>query len=402
MSANVAAAIVPPLEDTPTLVVRDKIVAFVNDDYTAAALRTGLEGSNLDVRRGTIRHAIKMLETDTELFAVVADITGVKDPLGAVQDLSRVCPSDVLVALVGDDTDMTFYRTVVNEMGATEYLSKPLTRDSVQLVLRPKFVGAETDQIERGGHVVAVCGAQGGSGATSITINLALQLAETTKAKVALLDLHLQDGEAAVMLGVQPGPGLRKALEDPMRADSLFLERAAIDVNDRVKLIAADESLDIDPTITEAGVRHVVALLRQRFNFVVVDMPMPLATAVRPVVAVSRHVFVLLEAEVTGLRNANALRTVVTGIAGKNRVFTVLNRANRAGGLPLESIVKGLGAAPDMIIPDLGSGMTQAVNLGVPALNRVTKLRRHLAPIVQEVAGINAGSSGWLRRLLGR
>src|ERR1044072_3920108 len=239
MSANVAAAIVPPLEDTPTLVVRDKIVAFVNDDYTAAALRTGLEGTSRDVRPGTVRHAIKMLETDTELFAVVADITGVKDPLGAVQDLSRVCPSDVLVALAGDDTDMTFYRTVVNEMGGTEYLSKPLTRDSVQLVLRPKLVGAETDQIERGGHVVAVCGAQGGSGATSITINLALQLAETTKAKVALLDLHLQDGEAAVMLGVQPGPGLRKALEDPMRADSLFLERAAIDVNDRVKLIAA-------------------------------------------------------------------------------------------------------------------------------------------------------------------
>jgi pilus assembly protein CpaE len=309
----------------------------------------------------------------------------------------------VLVALIGDDSDMMFYRTVVNEMGATEYLSKPLTRDSVQLVLRPKFLnGTESDQIERGGHVVALCGAQGGSGATSIAINLAVQLAETTKAKVALLDLHLQGGEAAVMLGVQPGPGLRMALEDPTRADTLFLERAAMDVNDRVKLIAADESLEIEPKITEAGVRHVLGLLRQRFNFVVVDMPMPLIGAVRPVITMSRHVFVLLEAEVTGLRNANALRTVVTGIAGKNRVFTLLNRADRKGGLPMESIVKGLGAAPDMVIPDLGSGMTQAVNLGVPALNHVSKLRRHLAPIVQEIAGINTKSNGWLRRLLGR
>ena len=47
-------------------------------------------------------------------------------------------------------------------------------------------------------------------------------------------------------------------------------------------------------------------------------------------IALSRHILVLLEAEVTGLRNAHALRTAVTNIAGKNRVFTLLNRANRA------------------------------------------------------------------------
>ena len=69
--------------------------------------------------------------------------------------------------------------------------------------------------------------------------------------------------------------------------------------------------------------RHVLGLLRQRFNYVVVDVPMPLTPAIHPVIALSRHVLVLLEAEVTGLRNAHALRAAVTSIAGKNRVFTV-------------------------------------------------------------------------------
>ena len=73
MSANVAA--VGPSEDTPSAVIRNRVVCFVNDDLSAAALRTGLEGSNLEVRRGTIRNAIKMLETDTELLALVADIS---------------------------------------------------------------------------------------------------------------------------------------------------------------------------------------------------------------------------------------------------------------------------------------------------------------------------------------
>jgi pilus assembly protein CpaE len=398
MAANVA-VISAPAEETPSLVTRNRILAFVNDDLSAAALRTGLEGTNLTIKRGTIRNAVRILESDTEMSAVVADVSGIDDPIAALEDLARVCPPDVLVALIGDNNDMAFYRTVVNGMGATEYLSKPLTRDSVQLILRPKLAGgARAEPIDRGGHVVSLCGAQGGAGVTSIAVNLALQLAETTKAKVALLDLHLQGGETAVMLGLRPGPGLRIALEDPMRADTLFIERAAIDVNDRVKLIAADEPLDAELQITEAGVRHVLGLLRQRFNFIVADVPVPLVPAIHPVIGVSRHVLVLLEAEVTGLRNTHALRAAVTGIAGKNRVFTVLNRANRPGGLPTATIVKGLGAAPDMVIPDLGKGMMQAINSGVPALKQVSGLRRHLAPIVQEIAGVRADRRGWLSR----
>ncbi|MBR1298594.1 AAA family ATPase [Bradyrhizobium sp. AUGA SZCCT0042] len=392
---------VNPPEESASVGTRDRIVCFVNDELSAAALRKGLDGSNLSIRRGTIRHAIRMLETDTELSALVADISDVEDPFTELERLASVCPPDVRVALIGESREITFYRKLM-ELGLTEYLPRPLTRDMVLDQLRPKLLGdAAPGQIDRGGHVISICGAQGGAGATSIAINLALQLAETTKAKVALLDLHLQGGETAVMLGVQPGPGLRIALENPMRADTLFLERAAIDVNERVCLISADEELDAQLNITEAGVRHVLGLLRQRFNYIVVDVPVPFPPSIHPVITLSRHVLVLLEAEVTGLRNAHALRTAVTNIAGKDRVFTLLNRANRPGGLPRATMVKALGAEPDMVIPDLGKGMTQAVNLGIPALKHVSGLRRHLAPIVREITGVGAERKGRLRRLLG-
>jgi pilus assembly protein CpaE len=378
----------------------DRIVAFVNDEASTTALRTALDDAHLDLKKGNIRHAIRLLETDYELSALIVDISGVDDPIKALEDLARVCPTDVPVALIGDNSDIAFYRAMLR-MGAMEYLYKPISRDMINHVLRPKLVG-EKPRVDRSGHVVAVCGAQGGAGATSIAVNLALQLADTTKARVALLDLHLQGGETAVMLGVQPGPGLRIALENPDRADELFLERAAIEVNERVRLIAADEALNAELHITEAGVRNVVQLLRNRFNYVVVDLPVPLTPAIQSVVAIARTVLVLLEAEVTGLRNAKALRKAVSLISGKNRMFTVLNRADRAGGLPLETIVKGLEARPDMIIPDLGSGMTQAVNTGVPALKHVPKLRRHLAPIVQEISGVDTTRKSWMSRLLKR
>ncbi|MGL3214921.1 AAA family ATPase [Bradyrhizobium sp. BR 1433] len=398
MSVNMAVVDLP--EETTSLVARNRIVCFVNDELSAAALRKGLDGSNLVIRRGTIRHATRMLETDTDLYALVTDISGMDDPFTELERLASVCPPDVKVALIGDNREITFYRELM-EIGLTEYLPTPITRDIVLDQLRPKLVGdVAPAQNDRGGHVVSICGAQGGAGATSVAINLALQLAETTKAKVALLDLHLQGGETAVMLGVRPGPGLRIALENPMRADTLFLERAAIEVNDRVCLISGDEELDAKLDITEAGVRHVLGLLRQRFNYVVVDVPVPFPASIYPVIQMSRHVLVLLEAEVTGLRNAHALRNAVTNIAGKDRVFTLLNRADRAGGLPRATIVKALGAEPDMIIPDLGKGMTQAVNLGVPALKHVSRLRRHLAPIVREITGVGSMKrSGWKRWL---
>ncbi|BBO03823.1 MULTISPECIES: AAA family ATPase [Bradyrhizobium] len=393
-------AIATPPEETTSIVTRNRIVGFVNDELSAAALRKGLEGANLSIRRGTIRNAIRMLETDTDLFALVVDISGVDDPFTELERLAGVCPPDVRVAVIGDNREITFYRELL-ELGLTEYLPRPLTRDLVLDKLRPKLFGdVAANQIDRGGHVVSICGAQGGAGATSIAINLALQLAETTKAKVALLDLHLQGGEAAVMLGVRPGPGLRIALENPTRADTLFLERAAIEVNERVCLVSADEDLDAQLEITEAGVRHVLGLLRQRFNYIVVDVPVPFPPSIYPVIALSRHVMVLLESEVTGLRNAHALRTAVINIAGKDRVFTLLNRAGRPGGLPRAAVVKALGAEPDIVVPDLGKGMTEALNLGIPALKHVRKLRRHLAPIVREISGVAAERGSWWRRVL--
>ncbi|UPJ78551.1 pilus assembly protein CpaE [Bradyrhizobium sp. 183] len=393
-------AIATPPEESTSIVTRNRIVGFVNDELSAAALRKGLEGANLSIRRGTIRNAIRMLETDTDLFALVADISGIDDPFTELERLSGVCPPDVRVAVIGDNREITFYRELL-ELGLTEYLPRPLTRDMVLDKLRPKLLGdVAANHIDRGGHVVSICGAQGGAGATSIAINLALQLAETTKAKVALLDLHLQGGEAAVMLGVRPGPGLRIALENPMRADTLFLERAAIEVNERVCLVSADEDLDAQLEITEAGIRHVLGLLRQRFNYIVVDVPVPFPPSIYPVINLSRHVMVLLESEVTGLRNAHALRAAVINIAGKDRVFTLLNRAGRPGGLPRAAVVKALGAEPDIVIPDLGKGMTEALNLGIPALKHVRKLRRHLAPIVREISGVAAERSGWWRRVL--
>ena len=405
-SSNVVRMAVTPATPPPLEVGR-KVVAFVDDEVTASALRTGLAvlGTELDLRRGTIHQAVRYFERDAPGQAIIVDIAGEQNPQGVLDNLARVCPPDVRVFVIGDNTEISFYRLLVQDLGVSEYLPKPLTRDVVQrLLLSHLGVGITGPTGMRGGHLVAVCGARGGVGTSSIALNLAYELMGTIKGHVALVDFHVQGGEIALMLSVRPGPGLRIALEEADRVDSLFLERVAIAIEPRLRLIAAEESFDADLTITEAGVARVLDLLLQKFNFVVADIPMPLPPAMQRIVMLARQVVVVLTPDVASLRDTQAIRQLVTGLTGADRVITVLNRYDMKGGLEVPMIEKALGIRPDVVIPDLGKRMLEAINLGIPAVQRVPALRRHLASLVREIAGVDAVNAGrsWLRRMFGR
>ena len=390
-----------------TLEIGRKVVALVGDDETASALRSGLAalGDEFDLRRGTIRQAVRYFEKESPGQAIIVDISGVDNPQGALDDLARVCPPDVSVFVVGDNNDIGFYRMLVNDLGVSEYLPKPLTRDLVHRLLLPHLSGGAPEQMGvRGGHLVAVCGARGGVGTSSIALNLAIELVGTVKGHVALLDLHVQGGEVALMLGARPGPGLRIALEEPDRVDSLFLDRAAIEVEPRLKLIAAEESFEAELRVSEVGIARVLDVLQQKFNYIVADIPMPLPPAMLRVLNLARQVVVVLTPDVASLRDTQAIRQLVTGITGADRVITLLNRSDMKGGLQHELIQKALGVPPDIVIPELGARMLEAINLGVPAVQKVPALRRHLAPLVREITGVQqaGGALSWLRRLIGR
>jgi pilus assembly protein CpaE len=385
---------------------RPACIAFVSDEASEAALRGGLPDmlGSLQFRRGDIRTATRALEREPTPIVLLVDIAGVADPVHAIEALAAVCTPDVRVLVLGDQTEIGFYRQLTRDLGVAEYVHKPLTRDTVARLLGPQLAGeaaaAAAEVANRGGQVVAVCGVRGGCGATTVAVNLALQLAETSRGHVALLDLHLRGGTTGMMLGVRPGTGLRVALEEPDRVDALFLDRAGIPIEDRLRLIAADEPMDSLPQPGEVGVRRVLEMLRHRSNYVVVDLPMPPGPAERIVLAAARHCLLVLGPDIAGIRDALAMRKLI-GTAGSSRATTVLNRAGLPGGLKQKLIEEGLGVPPDVVIPDLPRQLPRAANLGRPALRESPALRRALAPLMREVAMVpdtQAASSlfGWI------
>jgi pilus assembly protein CpaE len=381
------------------------VMALVEDDITAGALRAGLAGlgANFEVSRGNILTAVRMFGKEPPPAALIVDAAGVDNPQAALDDLARVCPPDVAVFVIGDNSDISFYRLLVNDLGVTEYLTKPVTRDAVLRLLLPHLIGATAEHSDpRGGHLVAVCGARGGVGTSSIALNLAYEIMTSVKGHVALLDLHVQGGEIALMVSASPGPGLRIALEDATRVDGLFLQRAAIALEPRLQLIASEDAFSTEATVTEAGLARVLDLLTKKFNFVIADIPMPLPASMTGVLRRARQIVTVLTPDVASLRDTQNIRQIVVAAAGNDRVITVLNRSDMKGGLERPLVDKALGGAPDVVIPELGRGMLQAINIGVPAVKCVPALRRHLAPLVREIAGVKSVSESWLQRILPR
>ena len=421
-AAAAAAAVVggkplPPSSEASTPLTGDgrsgqgqensRLLAFLTDEQSETALRIGLLGmvNDVQIRRGDVRTAIRYLEKKPAPGNLVVDVSGLTDPAGALDDLARVCPPYVTVFACGDQADIGFYRLLVNQLGVAEYIQKPLTRDNVSRLLGARMSAGVSDPLaDRGGRVIAVMGAAGGVGTTTMAVGLAWQLAEVTHGHVAILDLNLQFGASALALSLRPGPGLRIALEDPERADALFLDRVSIAVGDRLRLIAAEESLDSPPMITQSGLTRVLSLLRQRFNNIVVDLPTPPSEAMFSLITEARERIVVMGPDLASLRNTRSILQFVSRHTGAKRAITVLNRNGLAGGLALPLIEKGLEQKPDFVIPDYGRGMLHAFNLGKPAIESSRPFQRALAQLVQEVSGTQmaGGARSMLSRLLRR
>lgn len=398
MAAEAAAASRPGTDGPAD---RAPFLAFIGDDESEATLRMGLSEhlDTITVRRGGIRAAIRAMERERTPRVLVVDLSGEDDPVGALDNLASVCEPDVTVLAVGNQGNIEFYREITRGLGVSEYLTKPLTRDNVARLFGARVAGLSDRPSQRAGHVVAVCGVRGGVGTTTVAINLALQVAETTHSHVGILDLHLRAGTAATMLSARCSAGLRIALEQADRVDGLFVDRASVKISDRVRLLAADEGPEADVAPTPEGVTRLLELLRTRCNIIVVDLRYPPGPMERHVLAIARQRVLVMRPDVASVRDLAAAKKLISKIQNTAPVITVLNRAGGPGALKTTMVAEGLGFTPEVVIPDLPRQLPRAANLGRPALKDCAALRRALAPLSQEVGGTRAVQAGsWLDR----
>lgn len=386
---------------------RKRIVCFATEAATEAALRDGFSDPTQeppDVRRGDIAAAIAAMRRMPTPHVLLVDVSSHPQPLAALDDLSSVVEPDVRVLVIGDRQDLGFYRHLTRGLGVVDYLYKPISATMIAETFLPLLSRRRVSEpMARGGRMIAVTGARGGAGATTIAANLAWFLANVAQRHTLLLDADLHRGTGALLLGTQTGSGLRAALEFPDRVDELFIERSAQFVSERLHVLAGEESLEDHPGYTAGATQRLVATLRRRYNYIVADVPFRSEPFSRELCDIAQQRVVVLEPQIASLRDALRLLRLPTGSGQVHRPLLVLNRGRRKGALSLKQVTETLGQPPDLVIPDIGRRLETAETMGEPAAAKGGTFRNAIKQLAHACGAVNTapkrrGLFGLLRR----
>jgi len=334
---------------------RARLMSFVLDGRSEASLNScfsQLSISNATIKRGGIVRAIQYLSAERSPETIIVDISGADMPASQVHNLAELCEPGVTVIAIGDRNDVGLYRDLV-QAGVSEYIVKPVTAQLLAKALSSTPSVAEGSPISRKlGKMVAVVGARGGVGATTLAMNLAWYLANRRNRRVLLLDLDLQNGDCALALNLKPTPGLREALVNPLRIDSVFLERAVAILGDRLFVLSAEEPLRADAEFTAEAVETLVAVLRTQFHYIIADVPRTPAAPYRQALDIADVRVIVADQTLRSVRDTVRLRDALGEGNAKSGDFLVVNRSGEGGwqAVTLEEMAN-VKLRPNLVIP---------------------------------------------------
>jgi pilus assembly protein CpaE len=376
---------------------------FVADPEATATIRQTIDSiglRNAEFISGNIETATAALAQRASPRLLIVDISGLENPVAKVNELAEVCEPNTGVIVIGDRNDIVLYRDL-KHAGVVEYFFKPLVGNLVTRACNV-VLGGETDApATRTGKLVFVLGVRGGVGATTIAVNTAWYLAETRQRWVMLVDLDLQTGDAALQLDVSPTHALREAFEHPERIDKLFLERAVIQVEHRIDLLASLEPLTETVTIEESAVLTLLERLLNRYRFIFVDLPPPVAMRMMQALELPSTCVLVSNGTLASARDVARWRQLIGANTAERTTLHLLNQQGAPGSLSDADFARAAGRTADIVIPyerDIGVANT----LGIKGAQQNAALKRGLAPLLRHLSGeqVEAPRSV-LRRLFG-
>src|SRR6266581_416356 len=239
----------------------------------------------------------------------------------------------------------------------------------------------------RHGKIVTVFSPKGGTGKTVTATNLAAACAKFEGRKTLLLDLDLQFGDAAIMLGIEPDKTIYDLVVAPGELDTEKLAGYTTKHASGLEVLPAPLRPEDAELVTEAKLGRLLEVAREAFDVIVVDTspffhgPM-LATLDR-----TDELLLLCGLDVPTLKNLRlALQTLELLSFPKQRIRIVLNRANSKVGMKPNEVEGALGMKVRHHVPS-DRAVPLGVNKGKPVVlydedSDFAKALRDLAKVV--------------------
>lgn len=219
------------------------------------------------------------------------------------------------------------------------------------------------------GKVVTVFSPKGGVGKTTMAVNLALGLSERGARQVCLVDLDLAFGDVAITLQLFPSHTIEHAIGSEETLDATMLGSLLTRHQESVMVLAAPSQPDVRERVTPGLVTRLLALLRETFDFVVVDTAPAFDEPTLAALDETDECVVVATLDVPTLKNVRvALETLeMLGIARGHR-HLLLNRADDAVGLGPDKVeaILGLTVAAQVAT---SIDIAAATNAGTPIVS---------------------------------
>jgi Flp pilus assembly CpaE family ATPase len=274
-----------------------------------------------------------------------------------------------ILALVAGGTRDDVLR--INRAGAVQVVPLPLERDDLHQALN--LIEAQFGKGARDRQVIAVTGAAGGSGVTTIAVNLACEIAGRLRKPTILAELSEQMGTLASLFDVEPRVTLPHLIREIHRVDDYLLEKALVPVVDGLRILAGSNVLQSLGATDPEHLIKIVGCLKKLADVTILDMPGTFNDQEYQVLQGCDHVIVVGTQNVPSIR---ALKLFCESLPEErlcHSLRVVINRYNPSvKGFSREDVQQMLDIPHVMTIANDFHAVNLSVNKGRPL--------RHVAP----------------------
>jgi pilus assembly protein CpaE len=225
------------------------------------------------------------------------------------------------------------------------------------------------------GRLVAVLACSGGSGASTLAVNLATVLAKDHE-RCALIDLKPGRGDLAALLDLKPAFTLADLCLNAARLDRAMFEKVLVGHPSGVHLLGSPQMFGGMRVVSAQGVAQALTLARKLFPHVVVDLEDCFHEEQVVTIAQAAVLFLVIRLDFTSLRNARRILEHLQELqVPEGRVRLVANRHGQPSELPLAEAESALGVKIAHHVPDDPKTINAANNAGVPAVLKAPSAR---------------------------
>ncbi len=266
----------------------------------AAATDRRMERAHVSVQMGGPLAAVDVYRDAATPHVIVLDTAASRsDLLTHLEALAEFCDPGTKVVIAGRTNDIVLYRELMSR-GISEYLVAPFQVLDFIRAISHLYTSAGATPV---GKIVAITGAKGGTGASSLAHNIAFSVARDLGIQTVAVDMDLGFGTAGLDFNQDPAQGIAEAVFAPDRIDQNLVDRLLSKCGEKLSILAAPAMLDRMYDFPETAFDSLIDILRASTPCVILDIPHLWTAWARRALINADEIAIVASPDLANLRN---------------------------------------------------------------------------------------------------